>query len=217
MFTAGSEYMKNIFILILTVIILTGCASTKNIKSNYSLNSQSGKGVLISSISVKGSYSGYSVYFQSIDNEHRGYIEFGAGTALLPIFPEGDFSHLDRKGEVFAVELPAGKYKVWRWGVASGYAFVKPAEPMSIEFEVIAGKATYIGNFDFIQTSSLGLTVTGVKVNYSDQFKIDTGIIINKYPNIELSQIDKGIIDNAKYLGIGGNSSTNWDIPIVIM
>lgn len=209
--------MKNIFNFLLITLFLTGCAATKKIKSNYSLSPQTGKGVLISSISVKGSYSGYAVYFQGVDNDHKGYIEFGSGSALLPIFPKGDFSYLNRKGEVFAVELPAGKYKVWSWRVASGYASINPISPMSVEFELIAGKATYIGNFDFIQTDSFGLTVTGVKVNYSDQFKIDTEIIIKKYPNIDFSQIDKGIIDNAKYLGIGGDSNTNWDIPILIM
>lgn len=209
--------MKKLFSLALLSLVLTGCASTKTIKYDYALNQKSGNGVLISSVSYKGSYSGYSVYYHGMDNQIRGEIQFGEGVALIPIPPKGDFSHLNRKGEVFAVELPAGNYKVWRWGVHSGYAHIKPANPISIEFKVESGKATYLGNFDFIQTDSLGLTVTGVQVNYSDQSQIDLDIASKKHPNIKASSIVKGIEDNAKYQGIGGSDQTNWDIPVVIM
>ncbi|KTF09778.1 hypothetical protein ATS76_11120 [Pseudoalteromonas sp. 10-33] len=152
-----------------------------------------------------------------MDNQIRGEIQFGEGVALLPIPPKGDFSHLNRKGEVFAVELPAGKYRIWRWGVNSGYAHIKPVNPIAIEFKVEPGKATYLGNFDFVQTDSMGLTVTGVKVNYSDQSQVDLDIVSKKYPALDAKNIIKGVEDNANYQGIGGTDQTNWDIPIIIM
>jgi hypothetical protein len=204
--------MNKLFSLILLSLVLTGCASTKTIKNDYVLNQKSGNGVLISSVSYKGSYS---IYYHGLNNEVRGKIQFGEDVALIPIPPKGDFSHLNRKGEVFAIELPSGNYKVWRWGVHSGYAHISPATPMSIEFKVEPGKATYLGNFEFIQTSSMGLTVTGVQVNYSYQSKIDLEVVSKKHPNIKVSSIIKGIEENARYQGIGGGDQTNWDIPAV--
>jgi hypothetical protein len=63
----------------------------------------------------------------------------------------------------------------------------------------------------------MGLTVTGVQVNYNDQSQIDLDIVSKKHPNIKASSIVKGVEDNAKYQGIGGSDQTNWDIPVVIM
>lgn len=214
---SGLGFMNKLFSLILLLLVLTGCASTKTIKGSYSLNRESGNGVLISSVSYRGSYSGYSVYYHGVDNQIRGKIQFGEGVALLPIPPKGDFSHLARRGEVFAVELPAGKYKIWRWGVHSGYAHIKPVNPISIEFQIEPGKATYLGNFDFVQTASMGLTVTGVEVNYRDQSKIDLDIVSKKYPALDAKNIIKGVEDNANHRGIGGSDQTNWDIPVIIM
>lgn len=209
--------MNKIISLISLSLVLVGCASTKTIKGDYSLNHESGNGVLISSVSYRGSYSGYSVYYNGVENKVRGKIQFGEGMTLLPIPPKGDFSHLSRNGEVFAVELPAGNYKISRWGVDSGYAHIKPANPIAIEFKVEPGKATYLGNFDFLQTDSMGLTVTGVTVNYSDQSQIDLDVVSKKYPAIEAKDIIKGIKDNANYQGIGGTDKTKWDIPLFVM
>ncbi|WP_163936990.1 hypothetical protein [Paraferrimonas sp. SM1919] len=206
--------MNKFISLALLLLCLTGCASTKTIKESYSLNDKSGNGVLISSVSNRGGYSGYSVFYRGISNGISGNIKFGEGVALLPIPPKGDFSHLNRKGEVFAVELPAGNYKVWRWGVSSGHVFLKPIVPIAIEFKVEPGKATYIGNFDFIQTDSMGLTVTGVEVNYSDQSQIDLDIVSKKYPNLDAKSIIKGVKDDAVYLGLGGSNRTSWNIPL---
>ena len=207
--------MKRLLFTLLIATLLSGCAAT-TIKKDYNLNESSNKGLLVTSISYQGGYSGYAVYFSDANSDKFDYVEFGAGVSLIPIPPKGDFSHLNRKGEVFATELPAGEYHIWRWRVQSGYATLTPIHPMKVEFKIEPGKATYIGNFDFIQTSSLGLTVTGVDVNYTDQSEIDLDVLFKKFPNIKREQVIKGIKEGATYSGIGGSSQTSWNIPIFL-
>jgi hypothetical protein len=197
--------------------MLQACTTTKTIKNDYILNAETGNGVLATSISYQGSYSGYSIFYKNMETGTRGKVQFGEGVALIPIPPKGDFSHINRKGEVFAIELPEGTYRVWNWGVSSGYASISPMNPISVEFKIIPGKITYLGNFDFVQTDSMGLTVTGVEVNYSDQSKIDLDILLRKQPRIKVEDITFGIERNADYKDLGGGGRTNWDIPIVVM
>lgn len=205
------------YLMLALIVVLQGCTTTKTIKNNYILNAETGNGILATSISYRGSYSGYSIFYQNIESEVRGKVQFGEGVALIPIPPKGDFSHLNRKGEVFAIELPAGTYRVWNWGVSSGYARVRPMNPISVEFKVVPGKVTYLGNFDFVQTDSMGLTVTGVEVRYSEQSEIDLDILLRKHPRIRVEDITFGIERNADYNDLGGGGRTNWDIPIVVM
>lgn len=207
--------MKKILFILVATLLLSGCAST-TVKQDYSLNESTDKGLLVTSISYQGGYSGYAVYFKNTKTNKLDYVEFGAGSTLIPIPPKGDFSHLNRKGEVFATELPAGEYHIWRWRVQSGYATLTPINPMKVEFKIEPGKATYLGNFDFIETSSLGFTITGVDVNYSDQSEVDLDILMKKLPNIKKEQIIKGIKEGAIYSGIGGSSQANWNIPIIL-
>lgn len=205
------------FLMFALIVLLQGCATTKTIKNDYMLNAETGNGVLATSISYRGSYSGYAIFYQNVESGIRGKAQFGDGVALIPIPPKGDFTHLNRKGEVFAIELPAGTYRIWDWSVSSGYASIRPINPISIEFKVEPGKVTYLGNFDFIQTDSMGLTVTGVEVLYSEQSEIDLDILLRKHPGITAEDIIWGIERNAKYNDLGGGGRTNWDIPIVVM
>ncbi|MBQ4810143.1 hypothetical protein J8M20_02300 [Pseudoalteromonas luteoviolacea] len=205
------------FLLGVICLLVVGCATTKSVKKGYQLNEATDKGVFVASISYQGGYSGYSIRFSASNGQSSGQIEFGKGMSLIPIPPKGDYSHIGRKGQLYVVELPAGDYTVFGWQVASGYATTKPQMPISINFKVQPGKATYIGNFDFVQTSGLGLTVTGVEVNYTEQSNIDLEVLKRRFPNINVSDVIMGIKPSFSMEGIGGENSTSWNMPMVIM
>ena len=201
------------FIVLVLCISMGGCASSQMLGSDYALDSDSGNGILVASVSYRGGYSGYAVFYERLEGGARGMIEFGKGMAILPVIPRGDFSHLNRKGKVFAVELPAGSYHVERWRVHSGYAWIIPSEPFSLEFEISPGRVTYLGNFDFIQTASRGLTVTGVEVMHSDHSDVDMQIFLDQHPLIDEQEMIMGVEANKMTHGIGGAGVLQWHAP----
>ncbi len=203
-------------VLCTLLLALSSCTATKSVKPGYALNATSGQGLLATSLSYRGNYAGYSITFSSIENAKTHKIQIGEGLSLVPLSPKGDLSGYGRTGEVFAMELPKGKYRVYTWHVHSGYGHIAPLLPMNIEFEIVPGKVTYLGNFDFVQTDSLGLTVTAATVNYTDQAQIDIEVLLKKQPKIQRENILIGIAKDAKYFGIGGNTQTSWDIPMVL-
>ena len=210
--------MIRVFVVAMLCVLIGGCAATKSVKQDYVLNANSGKGLLATSLTYRGSYSGYSITFNGIENAKTQKIQIGEGLAvgLVPMPSQGDFSGYGRTGEVFALELPKGKYRVYTWHVHSGYGHVAPLLPINIEFEIVPGKVTYLGNFEFVQTGSLGLTVTAATVNYTDQAQIDIEVLLRKQPKIQRENILMGIAKDAKYFGLGGNTQTSWDIPMLL-
>ena len=137
--------------------------------------------------------------------------------ALIPIPPKGDYSDYNSKGELFAIELKSGEYQINGWDVFSGYATISPLAPISIKLKIEPGKATYIGNFTFTQTGSLGLTVTGVSVTYSNKFARDKKVLAKKYPNINIENVILGVSPDTSINDLGGAGETSWDMPIVVL
>ena len=172
---------------------------------------------MLVSIRYIGKYSGYAVSFSNASKTENRTIQFGEGMALIPIPSKGDYSELGKKAELFAIELPHGDYQIDGWNVYSGYATISPAAPISIKFKIEPGQATYLGQFNFVQTDGLGLTVTGVRVDYLDNFQEDISVMAKNYPNLRKENILMGIVQNTTVEGIGGNSGTSWDIPIVVL
>lgn len=208
--------MYKFLITALCLAFLTACTSTQSVKSDYTLSSNSSTGVMLASIEYVGGYSGYSVTVSNMPFTEAWNIQFGEGMALIPIPPKGDFSEYGRKGELFAIELAPGEYQVERWNVYSGYATISPLSPISIKFKIEPGKATYIGNFTFTQTDSLGLTVTGVDVTYSNKFLRDKEVLAKKYPNITTESVMLGIAPKTRIRGLGNSGQTSWDMPVVL-
>ncbi|WP_425054853.1 hypothetical protein [Pseudomonas abyssi] len=202
-------------LLSLLCLTLAACA-TRNIEPGYALGRDEGKGLAVGSITYLGGYSGYSIYYRSVATQQQGRFQTGSGQLLAPSFSDKDFSGADGAGRLIAAELEAGEYEIFLWQVASGAATVSPDAPFSIRFKVSPGEIVYFGNFNFEQTASFGLTVTGAAVSFNDRAERDIGLFRQKYPNLAEFDVTAAIEPGASYDNLGGLSSARWDIPVIV-
>jgi len=213
----GSEgyLLIKIMIGLIGMLLATACA-TKSVKSDYVPASESGKGVVSGSITYDGHYAGYRVWYRQIPEGESGFFEWGKGKILIPYFPSGDFEDQDVKGAIFAAELPAGTYELYRWSVECGAARITPTQPFSVRFTVEPGRAVYTGNFHFVETANLGLTVTAVDVTYSDAHERDLNKLKSKYPGFGRTPVAYAVAPGTSIEKIGGSTNTMITLPIVV-
>jgi len=186
--------MKLQAILVIAITLLTGCATSNtktNIPSNFSFNEQKNTGVMLASVSYSGSFSGYAVYYRKVGESGNGQkLQIGAGTAVLPPgMMDWDIEKPGLRGNVFAVELPAGEYEIFNYSLSSGFAHGSGEEPLSLRFTVEPHRATYIGNFLFRRTAGFGATVLGVNISHADFSERDLPIIHSKYASLDTSDV----------------------------
>lgn len=200
----------------LLACMLSACATpTASVSKSYSLESNSKNGVLVGSVKYRGPLSGYQVYYRGLDNNKSGYFEAGKGIMLVPIPPRSDFSNI--KGKLQVAELPPGEYEISRWSVTSGYAHLSQTQPFSIRFKIEPGKATYIGSFVFSVTDTMGLTVTGVRVDFQEMYSDDIAVLNIKYPNLNKTEVFMGLESNLVKKDVGGVSAARFDMPPVFI
>ena len=205
--------LSSILFALLT-LVLSGCATT-SVPANYAPSENSGKGVVVTSITYSGRYAGYSVMYASSDGKTTGKFMVGKGMVLIPYFPDMDFEEKGMKGEVVVAELPAGQYEINGWHVSSGYASIRPASPVQVRFTVEPGKKVYLGSFHFEQTRSMGLTVTGVKVGFADQEVRDMNVVAKKYPGVASSPSGGTVPQRTTIDALGGGGSTRMSAPYI--
>jgi len=117
------------------------------------------------------------------------------------------------KGELFAIELPAGKYEIYCWSVASGVSEINSPYLFSIEFSVAPGTTTYIGSFHFV-TRRLGLAaIRSAEVDYADRAERDVPLIEQRFAG----RLPGKEIDRSPPMGKTrqrlGTQKTGQDIP----
>jgi hypothetical protein len=208
--------LKRVVILISFGFSIAACTTpTASVKSNFTLSPDTSSGLLVGSVKYSGLLSGYRVYFRGVNNNQSGYFEAGKGVMLIPVAPKSDFKHI--RGKLQVTELPPGDYEITRWGVISGYANLSQTSPFKVHFKIEAGKATYIGSFIFSVTQRMGLTVTGVNVNFEDRYKEDIAVLRKKYPKLGNTEIYMGIEPGLIKESLGGTSSTSWNMPPVFV
>lgn len=200
----------------LLTIVLSGCATT-SVPTNYTPLESSGKGIVVTSITYSGMYSGYSVMYASSDGKTKGEFTVGKGVVLIPYFPDMDFEEKGMKGDVVVAELPAGQYEINSWQVSSGHAIIRPVSPVQVRFTVEPGKKLYLGSFHFEQTRSMGFAVTGVKVGFADQESRDMNVVAKKYPNVASSPRGGTVPQRVAIDSLGGDGSTKISVPFILL
>lgn len=177
-------------LLTLLLLVLSACASDPK-KLPYALDPAGPDGLFVGSITYDGPVSGYRLFYRPVGQMAGGFVEAGAGSIFEPgFFAQSDIEGGDQRGNLFAVRLPPGDYEIYDWAVVGSAARLAPTRPFSLRYSVRPGRATYAGSFHFRQTNTLGLTVTGVRVDYGNAWQRDAALLPGKYPGLTAAMID---------------------------
>ncbi|GAB3254432.1 hypothetical protein GCM10027296_22620 [Chitinimonas naiadis] len=200
--------------LLLSAVLLSGCA-TRNVSSSYTLDPNGSKGIIVASVTYQGAYSGYGVFYRNMNASggRPALLEAGQGMMLIPIPEKSDFGSA-AKGKLIVAELMPGDYEVFDWRVSSGPATVTPRNKFSVRFKVEPGKAVYLGNFDFLQTARLGLTVTGAELSLRGEMERDLAVLRDKYPTLSDIQFSAAASSGALISRLGGVDGVHFDIRV---
>ena len=127
-----------------------------------------------------GPLAEYRAYYHRTLAEEAAF--FSAGVAMVPPFPSNDF-HDGSAGELFSALLPAGDYVFDGWQVASGPVRITGPMDTRVHFTVEPGKATYVGNFFYMPTMTIGL-ISGVRLAFGERFERDMAVFKALYPQL---------------------------------
>lgn len=207
--------MKHLKILRLVFVTwLTGCA-TPNVPATYSPDTKSNKGIVVASITYKGVYSSYRIFYREVNGKTEGLLEFGAGLSPIPIRAKSDFGKA-ATGKLIVAELPAGEYEVYNWAVFNGNVRVTAANQFSIRFKVEPGKAVYLGNFAFQTTRSFGLSISGADLSLKGEQERDLAVLKEKFPNMANTPVVFSMPTDTSLEHIGDGDQQSIFIPIFI-
>jgi hypothetical protein len=210
--------MLNCRLAAFSLLLLAGCAAP-NIDKAYSLDSSRGAGVAVGSLTYSGGYAAYRLHVVDVASGESYKFEHGESQTLNlayafkgePINPD-----LGMRGAAFAIELPAGNYSVRAWQVSQGAANVWSTEPTGISFRVEPGRAIYLGNFHFRETSRRVRAITGATVTLSEMSERDIPVLQKAYPSLKVSPIAQSLEPKTRIENVGGKSDGKISIPIFI-
>jgi hypothetical protein len=206
------------FPTLLLTAVLAGCAAS-NIGGDYVLDSKHGTGVVAGTITYFGSYASYRLHIANEQSNQTYRIEHGDSQTLNPLLAfkgEAINPALQRTGSAFAVELPAGTYAVRSWQVSQGAANVWSTAPTGVQFTVQPGKAIYLGNFHFKETSRVMRAVTGASVSLNDETTRDIPALTKSFPSLRSTPITQSLEAGTRIDSIGGKSDGRISVPIPI-
>jgi hypothetical protein len=180
-----------------------------SLPSNFELSEASGRGVAIASIisSIKEMPDDFpsgraDVYYRKIDLSLYGTM----------------FKQTFLRGKLVAVELPAGDYEVYDWSFRDSDWRITPVAPFSVRFHVTAGKAIYLGSYNFQRTfggtSNRGMQDRAesdrVEVIATDESERDLEFLSTQYPQLTTSGISSSMEKRQAYNNLGDRSKTDY-------
>lgn len=193
--------------IVISALFLTACA-TVNVARDFTLTEASKEGLLVVSVSGQGLATGETPVWMYRSSDGTGKGEIITGYLRQPL----DWN--DPPGRLAYVSLAPGRYEFYKAGFArqasparsywtigkdgiatannpsyagfntAQYASLD-AEPFSVPFEIVAGKATYLGNlhFNWDETTSKG------RVTLLNRAERDLALLQQRLPNIRPNQI----------------------------
>lgn len=185
-------------------LLIVGACS--NVPANYQYDPQRSAGLAVGSITHDGNFGQYGFEVRAQASGKRTYINVGEPMAMPPFSRLTD-DDLKAKGGTFAVELPAGEYRISGWRFVQGSRTLNATEPVDIPFSVEPGKAIYLGNIHFGK---------GWKVALRENSTRDLPVLTARYPVLAASAVVSGIATGTNIENIGGTYATTFAAPLYV-
>jgi len=199
-----------LLLLLLLLLLLQGC-SNYSVKEGEWLREPVLNGSVLMSVNYDGYYAKYQLFMRNKDTM-KEYEAVGGGhmTPFHLFDPDGNMDHLGERGDLVLLELPVGQYYISGWNVNSGNGIpLHRAFPSKLDFEVKPGETIYLGSIKFTQTSTYGLTVSGVKVHTKNEYERDYNLAKKYWPSLvnQVIHIEESVMGYS-LLERRGNGST---------
>lgn len=163
------------------VLWLAACTKITDVRTDYSLSGQSGNGLVAMSLT-------HTLQHATIVYQNKDGGSIGGGVFATGIF-HNPFDWENPKGRLVVMELPAGKYEMYRWQAFHGN-ITYTSKDFSMPFVVEEGRVNYIGNFFINIDESAGKS----RFERYDMSKRDIPLLLQRYKNITESQIMKSVV-----------------------
>ena len=192
-----------LYLAALATALLSACA---NVSSDYKFDDKKAVGIVIGSITYESGLGLYRVVVTPENGDKTYFLQAGSGD-WYPFVKTTD-EDLQAKGDTFAVELPAGKYVIKSWQVRQGARTANSSMPIGIPFSVEAGKAIYLGSFNW--------SPDWENISLRDKSGRDLPIIKKRFPFLEQTPLTAAITNDAKIDGLGGDYKYRYTIFIPV-
>ena len=186
--------------ILLLATLMTSCASTNSVPTNFQLNADSAQGLIVGSITYESTIGRFGVEATARDGGPGFYAAIGF-TMWPPLGPQFD-EELRKKGGTFAVAVRPGQYTLQRWTLQSGQRTSAPSRPFMVPFNVVAGKVTYLGSFQFAADGSVTL---------ADQSERDLPLLRKRVPAVGAAPLAVAIRSGARVEGLGKDTASRID------
>ena len=197
-----------VFALLVTGL-LSACAA--NVPTDYKVDPQKPLGLVVGSITFESSMGSYRVVVVPVKDGPVAPEEvkvLKAGDAQWTPFTRFYDDDLKGKGDTFAVEMPAGNYRIRAWHVVQGAKRSSSTNPIDIPFTVEPGKAIYVGAFNWDSH--------WVNITLRDQSSRDIPILEKRFPGLKAAPIAMGIAPGTVLEKLGGDYRYRVDMPIFV-
>jgi len=168
-------------LIINILLLLSGCA-TFNVDTGYSFSDDMSSGLLVFSFthsSTNETNHGAILDLRGI-GDSENILEQSVMTGTL----KDPFDWEKPRGRLVVIELPAGKYEIYKWRSFQGNIEYSSTALFSIPFRITEQKATYIGNIN-LNISPIGLYT----INKHDTASRDIPLFLSKYSRIKEQDI----------------------------
>ena len=186
--------------------LTAACALPSSVSSSYDPTSKKGVGLVVGSITYESAYGSYGVMVKSADGSFTEYVYVGA--AQITMFVTMTDPQLQQRGGTFAIELPAGDYKITSWHVRQGPRSSNSTAPIDIPFRVEEGGYTYLGALHWDRHWE--------NVSLVDQSSRDIPLLQTRHPALSNARFTSAIRPGATVEKLGGGYVYHRDYPIFI-
>lgn len=156
---------------------------------------------------AKGIVVGTVIERSSMFKEGLEFVIWGPGEVIVTVTnwvsrSPSNFVEAKGLGHAFAMQLPPGKYRVAYWSMVDGKGR-KSADVLrpDLEFDVVAGKVSYLGRFDASHTMEVAAIYDNLKEDLP---------LLRKVPGLNVDVVENKSITKRGWWMNEATGKANW-------